>query len=447
MVGTLPVLTICALIGCALSAIPLMLGSQVHGQDICATIAAKYAQNAGTLGAKTFPQDEDCALASNGFSLYALYDNGNIYQINDPPAVMILEGPIMDEWKSLGGEHGVLGFPMEDKKNTLPSGNPGESQVFVNGVLFLKPNSNEVMRMMFGDIWDYYAQLGWEQSQLGYPVSEQANGASPGSKYQQFENGYIYFTPSKGWYVTSDKDGSPSMVLPSITVDATDTTGAIVTYSVQVQDDYDPGISASCNYPSGFLFNIGTTTVTCTVSDSINAPVVGQFTVTVKGDTDPVPTVPPPPANEGGDPAPPVPETETPTFSALVKGKLVGVDVKTSSTITNFILDEKANRLSFRVEGESGTTGSTEVSIGKILEGPYSVTVDGKSTTDFEVNNDSSGIVTIKISYTHSVHAITITGARVVPEFPAVIWIAIVPVITAITVITRLGKGLRLHFL
>ncbi len=446
MVGTLPILTICALVGSTLLAIPLMLGSQVHGQDTCATIATKYAQNAGTLGAKTFPQDEDCALASNGFSLYALYDNGNIYQINDPPAVMILEGPIMDKWKSLGAEHGVLGFPMEDKKNTLPSGNPGESQVFVHGILF-KPSSNDVKLMMFGEIWDYYAQLGWEQSQLGYPVSGQANGASPGSKYQQFENGYIYFTPSKGWYVTSDKDGSPTMVLPSITVDSTDATGAIVTYSVQVQDDYDPGISASCNYPSGFLFNIGTTTVTCTVSDSINAPVVGHFTITVKGDTDPLPPVPPaPPANGGGEPAPPVPGTGAPTFSALVKGKLVGVDVKTSSTITNFILDEKAKRLSFRVEGESGTAGSTEVSIGKILEGPYLVTVDGRVTTDFEVSNDPSGVATIKIFYTHSVHAITISGASVVPEFPAMIWIAIVPALVAITVITRFGKGLRLHF-
>jgi hypothetical protein len=446
MVGALPVLTICVLAGSTLLAIPLLLGSQVHGQDICATIAAKYAQNAGTLGAKTFPQDEDCALASNGFSLYALYENGNIYQINDPPAVMIVEGPIMDTWRSLGGEHGVLGFPMEDKKNALPSGNPGESQVFVHGILF-KPNSNDVKMMMFGEIWDYYAQLGWEESQLGYPVSAQANGASPGSKYQQFENGYIYFTPSKGWYVTPDKDDSPSMVLPSITVDATDSTGAIVTYSVKVQDDYDPGVSASCNYPSGFLFSIGTTTVTCTVSDSINPPVVGHFTVTVKGDTDPLPPVPPaPPGTGGGEPAPPVPGTGVPKFSALVKGKLVGVDVTTSSAITNFILDEKAKRLSFRAEGESGTAGSTELSIGRILEGPYLVTVDGRVTTDFEVGNDPSGVATIKIFYTHSVHAITISGARVVPEFHAMIWIAIIPALVAVTVITRLGRGLRFSF-
>jgi hypothetical protein len=124
----------------------------------------------------------------------------------------------------------------------------------------------------------------------------------------------------------------------------------------------------------------------------------------------------------------------------------VGVDVTTSSAITNFILDEKAKRLSFRAEGESGTAGSTELSIGRILEGPYLVTVDGRVTTDFEVGNDPSGVATIKIFYTHSVHAITISGARVVPEFHAMIWIAIIPALVAVTVITRLGRGLRFSF-
>ena len=442
MARALTVLTLCVLVGSLLFAVPHVLGTQAYGQDVCTTIAAKYAQNAGTLGTKTFPQDEDCALDSNGFSLYALYDNGNIYQINDPPAVMILNGKIMDKWNSLGSEQGVLGFPMEDKKDTLPSGSPGESQVFVYGILFVESGGNSVKRMMFGEIWDYYAEHGWEQGELGFPVSEQANGLTPGSKYQQFENGYIYFTPTKGWYVTSHKDNSPSMVLPSITVDATDATGAIVTYSVQVQDDYDPQISAACNYPSGFLFKIGATTVTCTVADSINAPVVGHFTVTVKGNAGPAP--PTPPVNGGGDPVPPVPGTPPPAFNVLVKGKLVGVDVKTSSTITNFILDEKSKRLSFRVEGESGTAGSTEVSIGKLLEGPYSVTVDGKVTTDFEVSDDATGVAAIKISYTHSVHSITITGVNVVAEFPLLIGLVTASGLAAIIATTRLCRMFRL---
>jgi hypothetical protein len=233
------------------------------------------------------------------------------------------------------------------------------------------------------------------------------------------------------------------MVLPSITVDATDATGAIVTYSVQVQDDYDPQISAACNYPSGFLFKIGTTTVTCTVADSINAPVVGHFTVTVKGNAEPVP--PTPPVNSGGDPVPPVPGTPPPAFSVLIKGKLVGVDVKTSSTITNFILDEKSKRLSFRVEGESGTAGSTEMSIGRILEGPYSVTIDGKVTTDFEVSNGAEGVATIKISYTHSVHSITITGVNVMPEFPLLIGLVAASGLAAIIATTRLDRIFRTH--
>jgi hypothetical protein len=432
MIGTPPIFGVCVLIGSMLFSFPLMLQEQVYGQDICTTIVAKYAQNSGALGAKTYPSSTDCEVAFDGHTLYADYENGSIYQIYDPPAVMILEGTIMDKWTSLGGEQGVLGFPTEDQKNTLPSGGPGQSQVFQHGIILLKPG-NVAKWLKIGEIRDFYAEHGWEQGQLGHPVSEPQTGASSGSEYQQFENGYIYFTPSKGGYITSDRDDSPTMVLPSITVDATDTNGAIVTYTVQVQDDYDPGISASCNYPSGFLFNIGTTTVTCTTADSINAPVVKQFTVTVKGNSGPAPQIPP-----ANDPLPPVPGTAPHTLNALVKGKLVAVDVMSSSKITNFILDEKTKRLSFRAEGESGTMGTVEVSIGKILEGPYTVTVDDRVTTDFEVGNDASGIATITISYTHSVHSITIAGTNVIPEFQ-LIGILIVPGLVAAVLIARLS--------
>jgi hypothetical protein len=178
------------------------------------------------------------------------------------------------------------------------------------------------------------------------------------------------------------------------------------------------------------------------LSDSINAPVVRQFTITVKGDESVVPPTTTPPTTTPPGTTPP--STSPNTLNALIAGKLVAVDVKSSSTITNFIFDEKSKRLSFRAEGQSGTEGSTELSIGKVLQGPYVVTVDGRATTDFEVS-EADGVATITISYTHSVHNITITGTNVVPEFSFLIGLIIVPVIISMIVITRLGSGLHIH--
>jgi hypothetical protein len=75
--------------------------------------------------------------------------------------------------------------------------------------------------------------------------------------------------------------------LPSnITTDATSLQGATVTYTPPtVVDEESPLPTVSCTPASGSTFAIGTTTVTCTVSDSDDTPssVSQSFTVTVKG--------------------------------------------------------------------------------------------------------------------------------------------------------------------
>jgi len=73
----------------------------------------------------------------------------------------------------------------------------------------------------------------------------------------------------------------------NITTDATGPSGATVTYplpAVSDPDDTTPP-TAVCTPPSGSVFPIGTTTVTCTATDSddLNSPVHATFTVTVVG--------------------------------------------------------------------------------------------------------------------------------------------------------------------
>jgi hypothetical protein len=68
----------------------------------------------------------------------------------------------------------------------------------------------------------------------------------------------------------------------NITVTATSPTGATVTWpSPTAFDIVDLGVPVNCVPPSGSLFPIGTTTVTCSASDVRNNTSSSSFTVTV----------------------------------------------------------------------------------------------------------------------------------------------------------------------
>jgi hypothetical protein len=87
---------------------------------------------------------------------------------------------------------------------------------------------------------------------------------------------------------TADTDLALSGVPADITVNATSSSGAIVTYAAPTAvDEAGESPTASCSPASGSTFAIGTTIVTCTASDSDDAPstVSQTFTVTVN-DTD-----------------------------------------------------------------------------------------------------------------------------------------------------------------
>ena len=53
--------------------------------------------------------------------------------------------------------------------------------------------------------------------------------------------------------------------------------------TVSDPDDAQAAITVSCSVPSGTLFPIGTTTVTCTATDPAGNHSSGSFTVTVRG--------------------------------------------------------------------------------------------------------------------------------------------------------------------
>jgi hypothetical protein len=124
--------------------------------------------------------------------------------------------------------------------------------------------------------------------------------------------------------------------------------------------------------------------------------------------------------------------------TVTVAGETITLDLNSSSTISEFELDEDSKSITFTVDGENGTAGVTEISIGRVLEGPYAVTIDGQVTSDVEVTQDAaSGESIIRISYTHSTREVVITGTNVVPEFPVSLIVVTAAVLGSIILVGR----------
>ena len=106
-------------------------------------------------------------------------------------------------------------------------------------------------------------------------------------------------------------DTTPPVVTvpPNATVEATGPTGAVFTYAASATDNIDGVVPVTCTPASGSTFPLGTTTVTCTATDTHGNIGSASFTVTVTDiippSTDPRPLPPRPPQ-------PPVPVAPPP---------------------------------------------------------------------------------------------------------------------------------------
>lgn len=122
-------------------------------------------------------------------------------------------------------------------------------------------------------------------------------------------------------------------------------------------------------------------------------------------------------------------------------GTLVFLAIRSSSNLTDFAFDEERMVVSFTVQGHVGTQGVTDVSIGKIFEGPYSVLIDDNVTNNFEViegaTREGNRVI---VTYEHDyMTRISISGTKVVPEFPA--HLLTVSVLALVSVVVILGKN------
>jgi hypothetical protein len=130
------------------------------------------------------------------------FQGGDIYWSPDPNiGAHEVHGAIRDEYNAKGGPAGFLGLPLTDETGT-PDG-IGRYNHFQYGSIYWTPNTGA--HSVDGLIRDKWASLGWEQSLLGYPISDEY-GNSDGFAVSNFQNGSIVFRSDVGTHLSFSRN-------------------------------------------------------------------------------------------------------------------------------------------------------------------------------------------------------------------------------------------------
>src|SRR5664280_759509 len=127
----------------------------------------------------------------DGVGHFTHYQHGSIYW-SPASGAWEVHGAIRDLWSGRGWEIGFLHYPVTDEMTT-PDG-VGRVNHFQGGTVYWTPStwSHEV----HGAIRDAWAAGGWERGFLGYPVTNEMTTPDGVGRFNHFQGGSVYWTPS-----------------------------------------------------------------------------------------------------------------------------------------------------------------------------------------------------------------------------------------------------------
>lgn len=145
----------------------------------------KWGEKGYETGYLKYPTTDEIVL-SDGINRRQEYQGGSIYWAAGIGAHTI-QGAIRDKWRAMGAEKSALGFPTSDEKIT-PDGK-GRYNTFQNGSIYWSPTTGA--HPVNGPILDQWSQDGYESGKWGYPVSDQVIDLENDRITQGFQRGTI----------------------------------------------------------------------------------------------------------------------------------------------------------------------------------------------------------------------------------------------------------------
>ena len=153
-------------------------------------IGAAYQAADGPKGELGLPTSSE-KKTPDGVGRYTTFEHGTIYW-SPKTGAHAVSGKILDLWSENGSDLGDLGYPTSDAVRN--PNKEGVAQGFQNGTVFQAADGDP--RIVEGAILDKYKDLGYENSDLGYPTSDEISLSNGGGALSRFENGGIYWSPN-----------------------------------------------------------------------------------------------------------------------------------------------------------------------------------------------------------------------------------------------------------
>lgn len=170
--------------------------ADMHGFDVFGAILDKWAAMNYGDGALRFPTSDELT-TFDGVGRYRNFEGG-IVSWHPATDAHVVWGLIGERWLQIGREQ--FGYPITDE-STTPDGSgrynhfralqlPGQPEASI--YWHADTGAHEV----YGGIRAKWAEMGWERSALGYPVSAEQD--QDGGRIQQFQGGALFWTPQGG---------------------------------------------------------------------------------------------------------------------------------------------------------------------------------------------------------------------------------------------------------
>lgn len=156
----------------------------------------KYAQLGGPGGFLGPPVTVE-RLTPNALGSYRHYQGGSIYFKFAQQRAFEVHGLIRDRWAAVGWENSPLGFPITDEHDT--DDGRGRASRFEGGSISWTPTlgAHEVHGAIFGR-WRSLASPNDPEGVLGFPTTDELVTPNQRGRYNHFEQGSIYWTPTTG---------------------------------------------------------------------------------------------------------------------------------------------------------------------------------------------------------------------------------------------------------
>jgi uncharacterized protein with LGFP repeats len=182
-----------ALLGPALPAVADEFSSPSTGtHSVVGAILANYRALGGPAGLLGYPTTDELP-TRNGIGRYNHFQGGSIYWLPSTGAHEV-RGAIRQEWAATGWENGPLGFPTSGE---LPTRQRGAAySTFQSGSIYWSAGTGA--HAVRGAIRDRWAANGWENGQLGFPVTGELPTADGQGAYNHFQRGSIYWSAGSG---------------------------------------------------------------------------------------------------------------------------------------------------------------------------------------------------------------------------------------------------------